>query len=206
MALGDPYITSAQLAAYLGVSDSYDDALMTSASVAATEWVTKHCQRQFNKTTTATARTFVAKDAYICDVDDFHTTTGLVIATDDSDTGTYGTTWSATDYALRPFNGIEASTTGFPYRKIVAVESRYWPCATGRARVQVTAQWGWAAVPESVTLATKIVAAFIFNLKDSPIGIASFGDNGLIRVRDVPQAVMLLEGYRHPSRTIPMVA
>lgn len=206
MALGDPYITSTQLAAYLGVSDSYDDALMGSAVIAATEWVSKHCQRQFNKTTTATARTFVARDAYNCEVDDFHTITNLVIATDDSDTGTYGTTWSSTDYSLRPFNGIEAGMTGFPYRKIVAVESKYFPCPTGRARVQVTAQWGWNAVPESVTLATKIVAAFMFNLKDSPIGVASFGDSGLIRVRDVPQAVMLLAGYQHPGKTGPLVA
>ena len=206
MALGDPYIDASTLAAYLGVSDSYDTALMDSACTAGSEWVTKHCQRQFNKTTTATARTYVARTGLTVEVDDFHTLTDLVVKTDDTDSGTFGTTWSATDYTVRPFNGVEAGATGFPYRKIVAVESKSFPSDTGRARVQVTAQWGWAAVPESVVLATKIVAAFLFNLKDSPIGVASFGESGLIRVRDVPQAVMLLEGYVHPGRTGPLVA
>lgn len=206
MALGDPYITTAELEAYLGISDQYDSALLASACSAGSEWVTRHCERQFNKTATATARTYVSRSGQIVDVDDFHTTVDLVVKTDDSDTGTYGTTWSATDYTLVPFDGIEASSTGFPYRRIVAVSSKSFPAATGRARVQVTAQWGWTAVPESVKLATKIVSAFIFNLKDSPMGVASFGENGLIRVRDVPQAAMLLAGYQHPARTSPMVA
>jgi hypothetical protein len=69
----------------------------------------------------------------------------------------------------------------------------------------VTAQWGWAAVPESVVLATKIVAAFLFNLKNSPLGVASFADNGLIRVRDVPQAAILLANYQRPDQTGPLV-
>jgi hypothetical protein len=206
MALGDPYIDEDDLAAYLGVTDSEDATLMTAACAAATEWVNQHCQRQFQKTTTSSDRTYVARDPWHLEVDDFHTTTGLVIATDESDDGTYGTTWTAADYVLKPFDGIEAGMTGFPYRKVVAVESEMFPCRTGRPRVRVTAQWGWNAVPHSVTLASKVVAAFLFNLKDSPLGVASFADAGLIRVRDVPQAAMLLENYRHPAHSGPLVA
>jgi hypothetical protein len=196
LALNDAYITNTQLKAYLGINDTDDDSALTSACATATEWIDQYCDRQFNNTTASSDRTYVPRDWHTVEVDDFHTTTGLVIKTDDSDTGTYGTTWSSTDYVLKPFNGIVASRTGFPYRKIVAVESKTFPCNTGRARVQVTAQWGWAAVPESVTTAAKIIAAFVFNLKDSPLGIASFSEAGLIRVRDIPQAAMLLDPYR----------
>jgi hypothetical protein len=66
--------------------------------------------------------------------------------------------------------------------------------------VQVTAQWGWAAVPDSVKQATKILAAEIFRLKDAPLGVAGFNDFGPVRVREVPQVSMLLKRYRHPSR------
>lgn len=207
MALGDPYITNSALASYLGIDDTDDNTALTAVSTAASEWVNKYCQRQFNNTTTSSDRTYKPRDWYTVEVDDFHTTTGLVIATDGTGDGSYGTTWAASDYVLEPFDGIEAGTTGFPYRKIVAAESRMFPnCVRRPNTVRVTAQWGWAAVPASVILATKIVAAFLFNLKDSPLGVASFADAGLIRVRDVPQAAMLLQHYEHPAQTGPLVA
>jgi hypothetical protein len=206
MALGDAYVTNTALKTYLAIGDTDDDTLLTSACVAATEWVNQYTQRQFNKTTSATARVYVPRDYSVVEVDDFHTITDLAVKTDTVDDGTYATTWSSSDYVLEPFDGIEAGMTGFPYRKIRAVESKSFLCRTGRPRVQVTAQWGWNAIPESVTLATKIVAAYLFNLKDSPLGVASFGESGLIRVRDVPQAAMLLQPYAHPVSTGPLVA
>lgn len=207
MALGDNYITSTVLKTYLGIGDADDDTLLTSACTVATESINQFCQRQFQKATTASARTFKARDGYCVEVSDFHTTTDLVVATDESDAGTYDTTWTSGDYVLEPFGGIEAQMTGFPWRRIVAVESRRFPtCGRRPNRVQVTAQWGWNAIPESVTNAAKMLAAFYFNMKNSPLGVASFTDNGLIRVRDVPQAATLLTPYAHPANTGPLVA
>jgi len=206
MALGDSYVSAAALKSFLGISDTTDDTLLTAAANAATERVNQFCQRQFNQTTTSSDRTYVPRDCWTVEVDDFHTTTGLVVATDTNDDGTYATTWTSADYVLHPFDGIESGETGWPYRKIVAVEDLTFPARTGRPRVRVTAQWGWAEIPESVTLATKLIAALLFNLKDSPLGVASFGESGLIRVRDVPQAAMLLEKYQHPATTGPLVA
>jgi hypothetical protein len=206
MALGDPYVTTDELGVYLGADLADIGGLLSAACSAASEWVNQHCQRQFNNTVTATARAFKSRDCGTVEVDDFHTTTDLVIKTDTTDDGTYDTTWTTADYVLEPFDGIEAGMTGFPYRTIRAVESLQFPARTYRPRVQVTAQWGWAAVPASVTDATRIVAAFLYNLKDSPLGVASFTDAGLIRVRDIPQAAMLLKDYAHPSNTGPLVA
>lgn len=203
MAIGDAYIDKDALKAYLGISDTDDDTLLTSACLAASQRVEQHCQRQFNKESpaAATARLFEARTGSILDLDDFYSTTGLVIATDDGDVGTFSTTWDTSDFVLVPVNGTEQGVTGFPYRQVRAVNGRAWPCSTGRFRVQVTARWGWDAVPESVKLATKMVAALIFNMKNSPLGVASFTESGLIRVRDVPQAAMLLERYQHPGKT-----
>jgi hypothetical protein len=207
MALGDPYITKAQLAAYLNIGDAVDDLLLDSARTAATEWVRDHTQRDFNKTTSATARQFASTSPARCQVDDFHTITDLVIKTDDGGTGTYAQTWAAADYVLEPYDGVVGAIAGVPFRTVVAVAGRTFPRGTtGRPNVQVTAQWGWTAIPESVVLATKIVAAYVFNLKDSPLGVASFGDSGIIRVRDVPQAAMLLKNYCHPARTGSLLA
>jgi hypothetical protein len=204
MALGDSYITASDLKAYLGINDTDDDTLLTAVGVTATEWVNRHCQREFNKTTTASARVFRADNACTVEVDDFHTITDLVVKTDTGADGTYGTT--VTSYTLEPSAGIVAGITGWPYQRVRFVASTTIPAWQGYPQVQVTAQWGWNAVPSSVTLATKIVGAYLFNLKDSPLGIAQFGADGLIRVRDIPQAAMLLEHYRRPGRTGPFLA
>jgi hypothetical protein len=203
MALGDPYITNAQLKTHLGISaaDTNDDTLLDSVRVAATEWVRDYTQRDFNKTTTATARQFRSSSPYRCAVYDFHTITDLVVKTDDGGTGTYSQTWSATDYVLEPFDNVIGSISGVPFQTVRAVAGRTFPTGTARPNVQVTAQWGWNAVPEAVTLATKIVAAYLFNLKDSPLGIASFGDAGIIRTRQGMEAAMLLREYCRPGRT-----
>jgi hypothetical protein len=206
MALGDPYITNTVLKSYMGIGDTDDDTLLTSACAVATESINQFCQRQFQKTTSATARTFKARDGRSVEVSDFHTTTDLAVKTDTADSGSFDTTWASTDYVLEPFDGIQAQMTGFPYRKIVAVESLCFPTCGRPNRVQVTAQWGWNAVPESVTHAAKMLAAFYFNMKNSPLGVASFTDAGLIRVRDVPQAAALLIPYAQPSHTGPLVA
>lgn len=200
MALGDSYVDSTALAAYLGIDDADDDSLLAVAGKVGSQWVNRHCGRQFNKTTTASARVYRATSPRSLVVDDFHTTTDLVVKTDTADSGSYDTTWTASDYVLEPFNGVRDGETGFPYEKILTVEGLLFPCYGFRARVQVTAQWGWAAVPEPVTRAATIVAAMVHNMKDSPLGVASFADAGLIRVRDVPAVVpMMLERYRRSA-------
>jgi hypothetical protein len=64
--------------------------------------------------------------------------------------------------------------------------------------VKVTGSWGWSAVPTSIKQATIIQAARIFKRNDSPLGVAGFGDFGVMRVSgsidaDVRQ---LIEPYR----------
>jgi hypothetical protein len=200
MALGDPYVTAAELKTYLNITGATDDALVLQAVNSASRQIERYCGRQFNKTTSATARVYRTDRCDQVQVDDFHTTTGLVIKNDTADDGTYAETWSSSDYVLEPFNGVEDGVTGFPYRKIVAVEStRFY---TGpRARVEVTAQWGWTAVPDVVKQATYILAAQIFGLKNATLGVAGFGEFGVVRVRDIPQVAALVDPLRHPAAT-----
>lgn len=211
MALGDPYIDTDDLNEYLGIKGAKPTVLLEQAIAAASAWINDHCGRDFNQHTAdgvavASARVYEPSSFGRVDVDDFWTTTGLIVATDTGDTGTYSSTWSGTDYTLKPFNGIESGVAGFPYRQIVAVESRDFLCRTGRARVQVTAKWGWAAVPDKVKQATRILASELFRLKDAPLGVAGVNEFGPIRVREVPQVALLLNNLQHPRRTGPLVA
>lgn len=200
MALGDSYATLPDLKSRLNIGDTTDDARLTAALKAASRGIDKTCHRQFNDAGTATARIFYPDDLLFTNVDDFSTTTGLVVATDAGFAGTYSQTWQAADYQLNPLNGIVDGEPGWPYWRINAIRALWFPIRAGwptgnAATVQVTARWGWAAVPDAVGEACLMVAAEIFKMKDAPFGVAGYGDYGAVRVRKNPIACMMIGPY-----------
>lgn len=196
LALGDSYATAAELKTRLSITVATFDTQLGEALAAASRSVEKFCERQFNKTTTASARTYYSSSDRRADVDDFHTVTGLVVKTDEGDDGTFETTWTSGDYQLEPRGGIVGGEPGWPFYRIYAVDSRRFPICGYRVPIEVTAQWGWNAVPASVKEATLIVAEELFKLKDAPYGVAGFTEYGAVRVRRNPYVCHLLDPYR----------
>lgn len=200
MALGDPYATLAELKARLGITSTADDARLTGALAAATLGVELACHRQFNDAGAASARTYVATTALLATVDDFSTTTGLVVAIDLDGDGVFETTLTIdVDFQVEPAGGVVGGVPGWPFwwLRIRSRSARRFPCGGGDLRVQVTARWGWAAVPAPVKEATLAGAQELFSLKEAPFGVAGFDQFGAIRVRDNPKIRGLLAGYRH---------
>lgn len=195
MALGDNYHTLAELKTRLGITDNTDNDALNAASASASRNIEKYCRRQFNDAGSATARLYRPTSRYVVLVDDFHTTTGLQVATDDDDDGTYETIWASTDYINEPIDGVRDGVAGWPYWKITAVDT-YNFYSYRRPSVQVTARWGWASVPAPIKEASLALAEEIFKMKDSPYGIAGFGEFGFVRVRENPKIVSLLMNYR----------
>jgi hypothetical protein len=194
MAIGDSYASLPELKDRLGITDTVDDERGNDALESASREIESACGRQFNQTASATARIFYPHDACWATVDDFYTLSGLVVATDGGDDGTYETTWTAADYQLEPLNGVFDGEQGWPYSEIRAI-SRSFPTGVRRAPLQVTAQWGWAAVPAPVRQACLILAAETLKLKDAPFGVAGFGEFGAVRVRDNPMVAKKLAPY-----------
>jgi hypothetical protein len=194
MALGGNYASLPELKDRLGIADTVDDDRCNDALASASREIESACGRQFNQATSATARIYYPRDACRAAVDDFYTVTGLVVATDEGDDGTYETTWAAADYQLEPLNGVFDGEQGWPYFEIRAV-SRWFPTLVRRAPLQVTAQWGWAEVPAPVRQACLILASETLKLKDAPFGVAGFGEFGAVRVRDNPMVAKKLAPY-----------
>lgn len=203
MAIGDPYATLAEVKDYLKVpvtKTSLDEAL-TDALASATAEIERHCDRQFNKAASATARVFEPVDVRLTRVDDFWTTTGLVVETDPGGAGSFTTAFTSGDYELFPLNGVVNGQIGWPYSEIKAVAGLYFPkYVTQPYRrvgvVRVTAQWGWAAVPAPVKQACLIMAAETFKLKDAPFGVAGSDQFGtILRVHDNRMAASKLARY-----------
>jgi hypothetical protein len=76
---------------------------------------------------------------------------------------------------------------------------RSWACAP-RARLRVTARWGWPAIPDQVVEATLIQAARLYKRKDSPEGVTASSDWGPIRVTKAdPDVKALLSDFVIPA-------
>lgn len=192
--IGDPYAELDDLRTYLSMQedDRFNSAL-TQALESVSEEIEQFCNRQFNKTTTATAREFPILNSRHVIVDDFFTTTSLVIEST-GETGTYDTTWAAADYELHPLNGVVSGQTGWPYNKIKMRAGGSKAFRRG-GRMRVTAQWGWNAVPAPVKQSCLIMAGATFQLKDSPFGVAGSDQWGTIRVKDNLMAQNKLSRY-----------
>jgi len=150
MAFGDPYATVQDLETRLS---KLDDGRFADLLDGASRAVEDFTGRQFNKDTggapVASARRFRPIDPTRVPVDDFHITTDLAIDVD-------GTAWPVTDVDPRPWDGIYKGMTGWPFFDLLAVDRRW--SYSRRAKITVTAHWGWAAVPEGIRQATLDVA------------------------------------------------
>lgn len=193
MAIGDPYVGLDELKDYLKMTgkDQYDDALLD-ALTSVTSEIDAKCNRQFNKTTTATMRSYYPDAHNLAKVDDFHTTTDLVVTLSGVDLT------EGVDFELRPLNGIVGGKPGWPFWKIHLLGGRRYPlnCFQTGAPLKVTAQWGWSAVPAPIKQACLIMAAETFQLKDAPLGVAGMDAFGsALRVRDSAVARNKLAPY-----------
>lgn len=209
MSITNGYATLAQLQRRLGMTGSQDAGLLEEAIESASREIDKHCGRRFYKDTNATARVYDIgtpgiRDTCLAAVEDFWDAASLIVKTDTTGDGTYATTWSATDYQLRPLNGIVDGESGWPYYEIHAIGNQRFPCWGWQrpAPLQVTAKWGWAAVPAPVYQACLIIAQANYKLKDASFGSVGIADLGVVTVTQVPAAAKKLKPYRTTAAAV----
>ena len=192
MAIVNGYCSLAEIKASARITDSVDDALLELAVEAASRMVDSYTQRYFYNAGTAT-RLFVPQDSYVTEIDDSISIS--VLQTSDGET--FGTTWATKDYQLEPLNSISEGLT-WPFTRIRAVDDYDWSVFGDEATAKITGVWGWPAVPASISQAAVIQGSRIFTRLQSPLGIAGFGDMGVVRVsRQLdPDVAQLVEPFR----------
>jgi len=190
------YADRAALKDALGIETADDsrDALLDRALAAASRGIDTATGRRFWLDETPTARVYRTAGRTLWDdvgevlnVDDIGTATGLVTST-----GTPGAWTSVTDLETTPDNAL---ARGRPITGLL-LASGGW----GTQRVQVTAQWGWPAVPDEITQATLIQAARLYRRKDSPEGVTGSAEWGVVRLsRRDPDVWALIEHFVLPG-------
>lgn len=195
MSIYNGYCTLAQIKASLRITDSVDDDLLEMAVEAASREIDAACERVFfNQTTT---RKFTPTDAYTVEFDDLVNLSSF--KTSSAANETFDITWKATDYQLEPLNQVAGGLTATPWTRARAVGDYLFTVARDDATVQITGTWGYYAAPTPIKQATVILASRIFKRNDSPLGVAGFGDLGVMRVgRLDPDVEALIAPYKKP--------
>jgi len=195
MAITNGYCSLQELKNSLRITDNVDDTILELAIESASREIDTSCERTFYNMGTAT-RKFVARDAYFCEIDDLVSIEHL--KTDPDGDGQYTITWSAGDYQLEPLNGF---VSGFvsPFTGITSRDTYLFPIEEGEALVEVRGVWGWSATPTAIKQATIIMASRLYKRNDSPLGVAGFGDLGVVRVGKLdPDVEALIMAFKKP--------
>jgi len=193
MAITDGYTTLAEVKAILRITDDVDDALLETCVESASRQIDTHTERVFLSTTAT--RVFTPESSYLCTIDDLSTLTTL--KTSSAANGTFNITWEATDLQLEPLNGLTGSYYS-PFTRIRAIGDYVFPSVMQEATVQVTGVFGYGtSIPVDVKQACNLLSIRQFKRYDSPLGVAGFGDIGIVRVSRVdPDIEALLGPYR----------
>lgn len=184
------------------INDVEDDNRLEASIAAASRQIDAHCGRRFWQDPDVRVREFYADTTRFCPIDDVSTLTGLIVRVDDDDDGTFETTLTlTTNYILRPLNAADRVPV-WPWDELVLVDSNgavSFPVhGSGRPGVQVTARFGWPAVPDDVKKACMIQSAMLFKSADAVFGVTEFaGAGAALRIRQTvnPIAAALLEPY-----------
>ena len=175
--------------------DATRDNLLSKALTAASRSIDRATGRRFYLDATASARTYNPAGKVVFDV------FGARLLIDDAgaaptlvETGSGDSFTAFTDYETGPDNALVRG------RAITSLLSPSSSWDYGTARVRVTAQWGWPAVPEEIEQATLIQASRLFKRKDSPEGVTGSAEWGVVRLsRRDPDVWALIEHFVLPG-------
>jgi hypothetical protein len=194
-----------ELKGRLSIENDNHDYEVQLAIQATTNWITSYCSQHFYQV--QEARGFFPYDLFEIKIDPLVSVTEVNLSFQGAMSGgqpVYDTTWGDDMYILyindndfnenslgipRPYTRIQVAGSPGP----ISIFPVWWPF-TPKQRIQIVGTWGWPVVPPAVNQAALMLAADMYKMKDSPFGIANFGDFNM-RVQSNPLVVELLRPY-----------
>ena len=175
MAITNGYATLAAIKSAIGVHDTHNDTDLEAAVEAASRQIDAHCGRgrRFWQDANVVARQYNPVSAVRIVTADISTLVGLLVKVDTTDNGTFDTTLTmSTDFQVEPVNAA-AEYPVQPWTSIRLLDgtlSSITRLSSGRPAVEVTAKYGWSAIPDAVQRACVIQARSIYKAQDTTFG------------------------------------
>jgi len=205
MAVVNGYLTVDEAKTYIGMSGGVDIAELEDVITSVSRMIDQFCGRHFYQAT-STAKQFDSPDGLNIEFGPYGDLVSVTtFAYDTNDDGTFESTLSASDYQLLPAGATTRGPISEPFtgvQVLAGITLPLAPAASGRTGlVRITGTWGWPAVPTEVKQAARLMVAEVYKLSDAPLGVAGFGEFGVVRVsRQMPaRAAQLLQPFRHPA-------
>lgn len=177
------------------------------AITAASRQIDLWCGRYFYLDAAPSARRYNATDRTCTCTGDFDDAAGVIVKTDDDNDGVFETVWTSDQWQAQsdsvpnmPF----VRFNGWPWTQITTTTRTREFSVSGRTpSVEVTATWGWGAVPIAVEQACQALATLYYQSKDSSAGGMLEIDN-IDRLSTDPIVVAraLLADYAVPGGTL----
>jgi hypothetical protein len=180
MAITNGYITLNLLKSSLSIEDNIDDEFLELAIESGSRQIDQACERQFFQA--SDTRVYAPRDSFVTEIDDLVTLTTLKTSSDAD--GVFDVEWEPKDYQLEPLNGIVGGIPS-PTTQIRVTDEYLFVTDGGEATVEVTGTFGWPEIPVQIQQATLILASRLFERRNSPLGVAGFGDLGAVRVSKI---------------------
>ena len=195
MAITNGYCTLAEVKAALRLTDNVDDTLLENAIESASRRIDGYTGRFFYKMN-QTAITMYPYNEYMLFFPADVSSTAVTIKIDSTANGTNATTLTqGVDYILEPTDAVLQSR---PYLNARMVGGATFPLFVTPSfpTVQVTAQWGWNAIPDDVNQACVLLAMRQFARLNAALGVVGFADMAItVRAID-PDVRDLLSPYK----------
>lgn len=169
MALYPDYATVQDYKDWVYVADTDDDTEIGVALTVASRAIDQYCDRQFGVLAEAAVRYQTADTTCYLKLSlDLQSTNDLAVKVDSDRDGIYETTLTlGTHVRLLPLN---APSDGRPWTALEVINgSGHWfPCHDGA--VEITAEWGWTAVPAAVKQACLLQADIYMKRRNQGLG------------------------------------
>lgn len=192
MAVGDAYATAAEYRAAVNKDDTSEDAEILVDLTAITRYIERRMGgRFFTKDAAAVVRHYKPLFSNVLNVDDIVTLTSIKV--DAGLDGTYETTLASTEYELTPLNAADGPEPA-PYTAIERLTGAW----ASTSRVEVTAIFGWPAVPEAVKRACLHMTAIL--RLETPRASRNVSDTGEILGASMSAQSMIDDLIRHYGR------
>lgn len=196
MATGD-LITLAEYKLARRINDAKDDGEIARCITAASYWLAAESGRAFYRdgAASASARQFRPSRTGTLLVDDFSSTSGLVVVDSDGATLTLNT-----QFYVAPLNAIGPSGEAVAYYQLVKTDGYSWVDWGDGSRVSVTALWGWPSVPAAVKQAAVEVTGEFMSSRDATFGVVGFDSGLAVRLRSNPHVAAVMKTYDRGDR------
>lgn len=192
------YVTLAAMKVTLALPNTTWDADVSASITAASRAIDGLCDgRRFYLDPDATSVRYYSPDGNgrELDIDDLNELASLMTDTDGD--GTFDTTWTLnTDFNLEPLNAQADPNDVWPFTRIRVRPTSSLVFRGFPRSVQVTGQFGWAAVPQAIVEGTTLLTERLFKIKrEAPLGVLAYQDVAIRIAKADPNLQMMIGQY-----------